>query len=101
MVHCLAMRNVQAGGRYFLYVVLFAVAFGGSEGHPGMQGFLLFLVIAGVPAYWFWRRSVHKRDHDAKPSPTCSHCRARLGYQNTLLEQERMARLNQQYRDRA
>jgi len=60
----------------------------------------LFLVIAGVPGYWFWRRSVHLRDHDTNPSPTCSHCRARLRDQRSLLERERMAHLNQQYRDR-
>jgi hypothetical protein len=88
------MRNVQAGGRYVLYAVLFAVAFGGSEGHPVAQGVMLFLVVAGVPAYWFWRRAVHKRDHDQSPSPTCSHCRARLAYQREQIERERMTYLN-------
>lgn len=95
------MRDVQAGGRYLLYVVLFAMAFGGSQNAPALQGVMLFLVIAGVPGYWFWRRSVHLRMHDASPNPTCSHCRARLGYQKTLLEQEQMAQLNERYRNRA
>jgi len=92
------MRDVQAGGRYVLYVALFAVAFGGSEGHPALQGLLLVLAIVGVPAYWFWKRSVHTRLHDSSPSPTCSHCRARLTYQRDQMERERMAQLNQRYR---
>jgi hypothetical protein len=91
------MRNVQAGGRYVLYTVLFAVAFGGSAGHPVGQGALLLTVIAGVPTYWFWRRSVHLRDHGTRPSPTCSHCRAHLAYQREQLEREHMAHLNQRH----
>jgi hypothetical protein len=98
VVNYSAMRDVQAGGRYVLYAALFAVAFGGSEGRPALQGVLLALVIAGVPSYWFWRRSVHIRWHDARPSPSCSHCRARLAYQREQMEREQMAHLNQRYR---
>jgi ABC-type nickel/cobalt efflux system permease component RcnA len=91
------MRDLQAGGRYVLYAVLFAIAFGGSQGHPWMQGVELFLVIVGVPGYWFWRRTVHVREHDARPSATCSHCRARLARQQAHLELERMEHLNRRY----
>lgn len=97
MVDLSAMRDMQAGGRYVLYVVLFAMAYGGAAGYPAVQGTMLLLVIAGTPGYWFWRRSVHLSDHDANPSPTCSHCRARLTYQRGLLERERMAQLNREY----
>lgn len=90
------MRDVQTYGRQFLYAVLLLFLFVGLQNQPTLSGVALAILVVGVPGYWFWTLSMHRRHHQ-EPLVSCQHCRVRLAEQLKSQDQERMAQVNRKY----